>query len=94
MRTSTLFVQKTFRIFRNLWCVRTDKGEGGLSRSGHFADLGFNFSLFCADVFYVGTFLEIFTPYLLKPFFQFKNDIYCSFFAFVENLMMTQNDSN
>jgi len=29
MRTSALLVPKTnFRIFRNLWCVHTDKGEG------------------------------------------------------------------
>jgi len=26
MRTSALFGAKKLRIFRNLWCVRTDKG--------------------------------------------------------------------
>jgi len=36
MRTSALFGAKTFGIFRNLWCVRTDKGE--LTQCGNFAD--------------------------------------------------------
>jgi len=46
---------KNYRVFRNLWYVRTDKGEGGLSQCGHFADKrggGGHISRFCADVFY------------------------------------------
>jgi len=39
MRTSALFVEK-LRIFRNLWCVRTDKEGGTLSQCGHFSDKG------------------------------------------------------
>jgi len=53
--TSALFGAKKLRIFRNLWCVRTDKeGRGGWAS----ADIlwtkgeGVNFSRFCADVFY------------------------------------------
>jgi len=38
MRSSALFGAKKLRIFRNLWCVRTD----GVV----------NFSQFCADLFY------------------------------------------
>jgi len=42
-------VQK-LRNFRNLWCARTDKGEGAFNQCGHFSDKeGVNF---CADVFY------------------------------------------
>jgi len=53
MRTSALFGIKKFRIFRNLWCVCTDKGDGWAS-----ADIlrtrgrAVNFSRFRADVFY------------------------------------------
>jgi len=45
---------KNYRIFRMLWCVGTDKGEGELNQCGHFAYKmeGVNFSRFCADVFY------------------------------------------
>jgi len=48
------FWYKNLRIFRNLWCVRTDKGGGRLSKCGHFANKGegVNFSRFCADVIY------------------------------------------
>jgi len=34
MQTSALFGAKELRIFRNLWCGRTDKE--GLSRRGQF----------------------------------------------------------
>jgi len=41
-----VFWCKKLRIFRNLWCVRTDKGvEPVRTRE-------VNFSRFCADVFY------------------------------------------
>jgi len=43
------FWYKKLQIFRNLWCVRTDKGGRGLSQYGHFADKGrwrVNFSRF------------------------------------------------
>jgi len=46
---------KNYRIFRNLSCVRTNKGEEGLSQFGHFTDMGegeVNFSRFWADVVY------------------------------------------
>jgi len=36
MRTSSLFCAKKLRIFRKLWCVRTDKGE--LSECGQIAN--------------------------------------------------------
>jgi len=45
------FARKKIRIFRNLWYVRTDKGEG-VEQCGHFMDKGVNFSRFCADDFY------------------------------------------
>jgi len=47
------FWSKILRIFRNLWCVRTDK-RGGVEPGGHFADKGggVNFSRFCADFLY------------------------------------------
>jgi len=39
MRTSSVadvrtILYKKLRIFQNLWCVRTDKGGGGLSQCG------------------------------------------------------------
>jgi len=49
------FLMQKIRFFRNLWCVRTEKGGEGLSKCGHFADKrarGVNFSQICADVFY------------------------------------------
>jgi len=33
------FWTKKLRIFRNFWCVRSDK-EGGFSQCGHFSDKG------------------------------------------------------
>jgi len=45
---SHFFAQK-LRIFRNLWCVRTDKGK--LSQCGHFANKGGGDRIF-ADVLY------------------------------------------
>jgi len=52
MRTSALFGAKKLVFFRNLWCVRTDKGRS--SQCGHYAGQrgGVNFSRLCADVFY------------------------------------------
>jgi len=49
------FLLQKFRIFRNLWCVRTTRGEGELRQCGRFSDKEeeeVNFSRFCADVFY------------------------------------------
>jgi len=34
------FLCTKFRIFRNLLCVRADKGGEGLSQCGHFSDKG------------------------------------------------------
>jgi len=39
MRTSAVFGAKNLELFRNLWCVRTDKEEG------------LDFSRFCAGIF-------------------------------------------
>jgi len=58
MRTSAFFVQK-LRIFRNLWCVRTDKGEKG------------QFLRFCADDFY-GWPLKQFLVFLDRNLSAFK----------------------
>jgi len=48
------FWYKIFRIFRNFWCVRTDKGEGLWAIADIFRTRGgrVNFTQFCADVFY------------------------------------------
>jgi len=66
MRTSAIFGAKYLRIFRNLWCVRTDKGRG-FSKCGHFEDKGkgINFSRFCADVFYGRPLISILNKELL-----------------------------
>jgi len=45
MRTSALWC-KILRNFRNLWCVRTDKGRGGLSQCGHFVNKVVGVSIF------------------------------------------------
>jgi len=47
------FLVKEHRIFRNLWCARTDKGEG-VEPVRTFCGQGreINFSRFCADVLY------------------------------------------
>jgi len=47
---------KKLQIFRNLWCVRTDKVGGGLSKYGHFADkgMGVNFCDFVRTSFMDG----------------------------------------
>jgi len=50
MRTSSLFGPKKLRTFRNLWCVRKDRGvwaSADILQTG-----GGNFLRFCADVFY------------------------------------------
>jgi len=47
MRTSALFGAKT-RIFRNLWCIRTDKGGASADKRGGRV----NFSRLCANIFY------------------------------------------
>jgi len=41
------FLEQKLQIFRNLWCVRMDKGGWANADKG-----GVNFSQFCADVFY------------------------------------------
>jgi len=38
---------ENYRVFRTLWCARTDKGGKGLSQCGHFADKGVRESIFC-----------------------------------------------
>jgi len=43
-----LFVAKYFKIFRKLWCIRTDKGFEAMRTKREEV----NFSQFCADVFY------------------------------------------
>jgi len=48
MRKSALFVANCIGFFRNLWCVRTDRG---LSQCGQGKGM-VNFSGFCADIFY------------------------------------------
>jgi len=40
MQTSAVFGAKNFRFFRNLWCVRPDKGGGGVEPVRHFSDKG------------------------------------------------------
>jgi len=53
MLTSALFGAKKLWIFRNLWCVRTDKGGGELSQCGQFVDKEggtVNFLRFCACI--------------------------------------------
>jgi len=48
MRTSTLFDPKKHRVFRSLWCVRTDKGWGSsrlpLSKESKQYDQQFRFN--------------------------------------------------
>jgi len=40
------FLMQKTSDFSKFGCVRTDKGGGGLSQCGHFADKGVNFSHF------------------------------------------------
>jgi len=42
---------RKLRIFRDLWCVRTDKGGRDVESFRAFCGEGGNFSRFCADVF-------------------------------------------
>jgi len=60
------------RVFRNLWCVHTDKGEEGVKPMRIFFGQeggGSIFSRFCADVFY-GRSLSI-----AFSFYKFGNNI-------------------
>jgi len=44
------FYAKKLRIFRNLWCARTDKERGWASADILWTRGGGNFSRFCADI--------------------------------------------
>jgi len=55
-----ILVQK-LRIFRNLWCVRTDKGEG-VSQCGHlqtWGDGGQIFAILCGRFLWTAPYREV-----------------------------------
>jgi len=47
-----IFSVKNLAFFKVICCVRTEKGEEGLSQRGDYADGGIKFLYFSVDVFY------------------------------------------
>jgi len=49
-----MFGSKRLRIFRNLWCVRTDKGEGGVEPARiFFGEVGQFFTILCGRLLWM-----------------------------------------
>jgi len=60
---------KKHRIFRNLWCICTDKGGGMLNQCGHFADKGEGqfFAILCGRPL-----KDVLLSLFLNDFFKFR----------------------